>query len=406
MKNRLKILISAYACEPNKGSEPGVGWEYVKHLTSHVDVWVITRSNNQEVIENELAQTPLHNFNMVYIDLPKWASFWKVGERGMHLYYCLWQIMLFIKVRNLHEKYKFDLVHHLTFGNAWLPTLLPWIRVPFVWGPIGGGEIISKHFTKKFTFKAKVREFIRRSIVYGQWLNPIFRYACRKAVTIISKTEDTAELIPRVYQGKVIQMTDVGISLDFAESKDPNENDDIVQILCVGRLLYWRGFDLAIKSFARIHTELENARLVIIGDGPEKNNLMRIAEKECVSGKIHFAGKISIEQLYHEMKTSSIFLNPCLKEGGVTVLLDAMKYGLPVVCIDTGGVNNIVPDIKIPLLPPDQTISNLANALLKLGKDVELRKKTGQDCRASVQKHTWEKKAQLLYEIYDNSVVS
>lgn len=50
----MKILLSAYACEPNKGSEPGVGWGWATELAKHHQVWVLTRDNNQPVIEEYL----------------------------------------------------------------------------------------------------------------------------------------------------------------------------------------------------------------------------------------------------------------------------------------------------------------------------------------------------------------
>ena len=58
MVKRLKVLMSAYACEPGKGSEPGVGWTVAREMARHHDIWVITRANNRPVIEAELARNP------------------------------------------------------------------------------------------------------------------------------------------------------------------------------------------------------------------------------------------------------------------------------------------------------------------------------------------------------------
>jgi len=90
----LKVLISAYACEPGKGSEPGVGWNLARHLAAHYEVWVLTRANNCPVIEVELAQSPVPGLHFVYHDLPPWARFWRRGQRGVQLYYYLWQLIL------------------------------------------------------------------------------------------------------------------------------------------------------------------------------------------------------------------------------------------------------------------------------------------------------------------------
>ena len=125
----LKLLLSAYACEPDRGSEPGVGWHQVTQAARFHDTWVITRSNNRPAIEKALAREALPNVHWVYFDLPPWARFWKKGERGIHLYYVLWQLGAFFTARDLSRRIDFDLVHPVTFVNYWLPTLL--LLVPF-----------------------------------------------------------------------------------------------------------------------------------------------------------------------------------------------------------------------------------------------------------------------------------
>ncbi len=103
MKRKLKVLVSAYACEPDKGSEPGVGWNWVKQIAKTHETWVLTRANNRESIERELQENPMPGAHFVYLDLPHWMRFWKRGQRGVHLYYYLWQIAAFIPARHLYR---------------------------------------------------------------------------------------------------------------------------------------------------------------------------------------------------------------------------------------------------------------------------------------------------------------
>src|ERR1035441_781417 len=71
MQSRPKILISAYACEPNAGSEPDVGWNWSVQAARHGnEVHVVTRANNRAGIESELAQHPVANLHFHYLDLP------------------------------------------------------------------------------------------------------------------------------------------------------------------------------------------------------------------------------------------------------------------------------------------------------------------------------------------------
>ena len=68
-----KILLSAYACEPNKGSEPEVGWKWATTLAGLGNkTYVITRSNNKRNIEEYLAINEISNLNFIYFDYPEW----------------------------------------------------------------------------------------------------------------------------------------------------------------------------------------------------------------------------------------------------------------------------------------------------------------------------------------------
>ena len=89
----MKVLVSAYACEPGKGSEPGAGWRWAGAAAQEHEVWLLTRSNNRSAIDDAIAEDPrlAQRIHPVYLDLPPWIRRWKRGPRGVHLYYALWQ---------------------------------------------------------------------------------------------------------------------------------------------------------------------------------------------------------------------------------------------------------------------------------------------------------------------------
>src|SRR5580704_17027210 len=94
MPKRLKVLISAYACEPNKGSEPEVGWQWALQMAQYHDVTVLTRANNRAVIEKELAllrgTRPLPEF--IYHDEGPFWLWLKRRFKAIRVYYVIWQI--------------------------------------------------------------------------------------------------------------------------------------------------------------------------------------------------------------------------------------------------------------------------------------------------------------------------
>ena len=81
----MKLFLSAYACEPDKGSEPGIGWNTALELAKYHEVHVLTRANNLPSIEAALSsweglRPVFHGY-----DLPHWLTFWKKKRRGLKL---------------------------------------------------------------------------------------------------------------------------------------------------------------------------------------------------------------------------------------------------------------------------------------------------------------------------------
>ena len=183
---KIKVLVSAYACEPDRGSEPGVGWNWARQISRFAETWVITRVNNKETIKRELLANPNSNLHFIYYDVQKWLSFWKKRTRGLYLYYLLWQIGVYRLGKKLNKEKQFDIVHHITFGNLWLPTFMPLLNIPFIWGPIGGGEQISKTFRKGYYIRSKIKEISRDIILNMSKVNLLFLYTSNKANIIIT----------------------------------------------------------------------------------------------------------------------------------------------------------------------------------------------------------------------------
>ncbi|PTB88652.1 hypothetical protein C9994_17670, partial [Marivirga lumbricoides] len=140
---------TAYAVNPFKGSEDGMGWNFIYQIARFQKVIAITRENNRPHIEKYMEQTPdevYNNIQFYYFDLPYWMRFWKKGGRGAMLYFWMWQfgIVHFIKKLNL----KFDIAHNVNFHNDWTPSFLWKLNKPFVWGPVGHHPLIPKQYLR------------------------------------------------------------------------------------------------------------------------------------------------------------------------------------------------------------------------------------------------------------------
>lgn len=399
-----KVLLSAYACEPHKGSDPDVGWNWAKQIAKFAEVWIITRANNREVIEEELRKNPEPNLHFVYVDLPKWMRFWKKGQRWLRTYYYLWQFDAYFKARQLLKKVKFDIAHHITFVIDWMPSSLALLNIPFIWGPIGSHPYFPFAFCpNKKSFFAEMARIIIRSIF--RFINPLFYLTLFRSKKIIPINKQIIKKYPftLVDANKYFPLSAIAVdeSIDNFILRTEQHKCSVVS---VGRLIYFKGFHLSLKAFIKAVKKKPDMLFKVIGDGTERKSLEQISMNEQLSNQVIFLGNISRKNVISEMNESDIFLFPTF-EGGGMVVLEAMAAGLPVVCLDYGGPGEMVTEecgIKVKPITPEQTINDLAEALLKLANDPELRRKMGEAGRRRVMEHyTWKKKGEFIKKVYE-----
>ena len=403
----LKLLISAYACQPGQGSEPGVGWSYVKPAARFHDVWVMTRSNNRALIEAELAAEPMPNVHWIYFDLPRWASFWKKGKRGLRLYYSLWQFVAFWKARKLHREVGFDLVHHATIVSYWLPTFVPFLPIPFVWGPVGGGESTPRSFRTFFNWYGRMNEALRVFARALSDLNPLVRSAARRAAIAFAATPETAARL------QALGCKNVGVLAECAFSDQEIANLRVLspssgnpfRIMSVGRLVHWKGFELGLRAFARFHERVPDAEYWLFGDGSDRKRLQRLAIELGLQKSVVFQGNIPRNRVFEKLGECDVLLFPSFHDSGGWVTLEAMAVGRPVICLDLGGPGWKVTDatgIKVAAIDPEQTISDLTAALFRLQADPVHRAQLAQAGRRRVeQEFNSDRRAEKLAHIYE-----
>jgi len=403
----LRILVSAYACEPGKGSEPGVGWNWMTQIAKFAEVWVITRANNKEVIEEELNKNPLSDLHFVYVELPRWMRFWKKGQRGIHLYYYLWLIWTYQIAKRLNKTMRFDLAHHLTFGVYSSPSFMALLPIPFIWGPIGGVDTVPKLLRMSLGIKGGVYEWIHdvgHKIKFT--FDPFVHITLKRSYFIICRTKQTLEYIKRfVNTDKVTMILETG-SVPFNFLNLVNSNPHF-RIFSAGRFIAWKGFILALFAFAEFYDkEHINSIFEIAGKGYEMNRLKDAARKLGITDKVKFLGEIPRRDVIKKLTNCDVFVYPSLREGGSWSLMEALSAGKPIVCLDYSGTGEMVTEecgIKVRPVTIDQTIKGLADALLRLANNPDLRKKMGEAARKRAEEvYSWNKKGEFIRKLYES----
>lgn len=392
----MKIFVSAYACEPNLGSEIGVGWHWVLEMSKYFELWVLTRESNRKNIEPWIAEHPEYSgIHWLYYDLPEWARWWKKGLRGVRTYYNLWQVFSNSIVKETMQDNDIHVFHHLTYGNALWRVSGYGQRQHFIWGPIGGLETIPEEFSRHYGLKERFLAWTRRMAVKTLSLNHGFMRRCERASLIICKTEATRNLIPERYRPKTVLMTDVACQERLVEVQSAQQDAaNVTKFISIGHLDAWRGFDLTMEAFDKLAQEIPNVELCIVGEGGDRKRLESIVGRMKSKAKIRMVGQVSGETYRRLMQENHVVVNAAVKEGAVTVAFDAITYGKPLVCIETGGytraLNNIMCEC-VTLSDRDQVIENLKNGMKRFC-NVENRRSAAEEEAGLMSSLSWTRK--------------
>ena len=400
--DKIKIFVSAYACEPGRVSEIGVGWHWVLEMSKHFELWVLTRESNRGTIEPWIAAHPeFSGIHFLYFDLPKWARFWKKGMRGVRTYYNIWQACTNRIVKRTMQENDIKVFHHLTYGNVLWKVSSYGQKQFFVWGPVGGLETIPAEYSNHYARKSRLIEWVRRAVVKMLPLNIGFKRRCKNADLMLCKTEITRDLIPAKHRERTVLFTDVAVEKQPVITDTGNNPNDKIEFITVGRLDAWRGFDLVIESFARVAKDNKNIHLSIVGKGADKQRLKGIAESLGVQEQVTFTGKVAMDEYYRLLAASDVVVNASLKEGAVTVSFDSMAMGKPLICLDTTGYTRYFSNdyaVVIPRTGREEVISNLAAAMERM-TDADERTAIGEKAKSAGAQFTWPARGEEFKEL-------
>lgn len=429
MDKRLKILISAYACNPlaPADSYPGediVGWNLVKELSKFNQLDVLTRSYNKKNIEEALISKTLKNIKFHYIEIPGFFRILKKNYFGIRIYYWFWQIKAYFVAKRLNKKRKFDIAHQITFNNDWTPSYIgAYIDLPFVWGPAGGGQRVPNVFFGELKLKDKFKE-ITRSVFQEFWRHTPTRISgMRKAKAVLVCNEETKTKVEK-FNKNIYHFPVNGISFeDLNPDRGPMtedrrqltddsrlKTDDSFKVFTTGRFAYWKAFHLTIKAFAKFHEKFPDSEFEIVGFGAEESRIKEIIKNCNLENDVNVTSWLSRNEVLNKMRKSDVFLYASLREGGGAVIVEAMASGVPVVCLDLAGPGFHIQNewgIKIKAKNPEYVVEEMAKALEKLYLDNKLRVQMGIKARRRAKEcYLWNHLGERLQRIYKDSLKS
>ncbi|MGV8846995.1 glycosyltransferase family 4 protein [Tessaracoccus sp.] len=331
---RPRVLMGAYACGPSEGPEASAGWAFALAAAADHDVWVLCRRRFVEEIAEHLAAdaTLAEHLHVVHIDLPDRVFRAYRTPMDMYWYYSLWQMLAARTARRLHARIGFDVTHHVTFANDWLPAGVGRLKgVPYVWGPVGGATRIPVWRLRRWLGVRGVTYEVVRLLtniprrIFGD-------VNARRARVVVAQNRDVAHRFRRAR--RVVVEPNASLDPDTLPPRTLHATEGLRAVF-VGRLIPLKGGSLAVSALAR--PDAHEWTLDIYGDGPERSSLESLSLSLGVSERVVFHGHRPREEALHAMAEADVLLFPSMHDQAGWAAAEASSMGTPVVCLPLGG---------------------------------------------------------------------
>ena|GEM_PF-3320302 len=218
---------------------------------------------------------------------------------------------------------------------------------------------------------------------------------------ILCANEYTLSCLPRRWRSRCSIMPENGITVDgFKPCFDAN---DPAVIMMVSRLSAEKFCELGIRAFKIVRDRCA-ARLVVIGDGPERNRLEQLVSQMKLIADVDFLGHLSHAEVLACLPSADVYFHPSVRDASPTSVLEAMASGKPTVCADVGGhAEWIKPDcgVAVPSESPNLLVSGFAQAMVELIRSPQRRIDMGHAAVAKVKaRFVWPAKIDAMLSIY------
>ncbi|WP_183561343.1 glycosyltransferase family 4 protein [Mucilaginibacter sp. SP1R1] len=414
-----KILISAYAISPVRGSEYGAAWNTVTHLASQHELWVLygmsdDHMGDTQTLKKYIQDTPLPSVTFIEVKGGRLANsinlLNKIGL-GWFFYfaYYLWQKRALKAAREVLNTVDIDVVHQLGPIGFREPGFLKQLNKPIVWGPIGGMNIISRELLKDKPFLTRLKFSVKNAINHYQLnYSKRIKEAFSDADVLIAATAAGQQTIQEKFGAESYYLPEQGIITNtFLDETKFEHVKQQVQLVWSGSLIERKNLDMCLDALAGI--KHPNWMLHILGTGPLALKMRQKADRLKLTNHIIWHGHIPRKEAVRVMAGSHLHMITSMAEDNPAVIFEALTYGVPTLTIDHCGMGNVICDncgFKVPLETYDAMVNNMTDVLNDLLKNPGKLLALAQTTLQCADEHSWYKRLSKLNSMYSQAILA
>jgi glycosyltransferase involved in cell wall biosynthesis len=398
-----KVLLSAFSCDPSKGSEAGNGWNWAIGLAKKgFEIHCFTRIIGKSGIEKERIEKNLH---FHYIILPYGLEgLYKSSTIGMYMYYILWQWIAYRKARVLNREGDLKLAHHVSWGSSQMGSFMYKLNVPFIFGPAGGGQEAPVAFKKYFLnhwANEKKRAKISRLMLR---FNPACKNMFRKAQTVIVSNPETFEMIRSIRTKNIEVSLDASLPGSFfpAHRIIKKNQPGKLNLLWTGRFLPRKGILLLLDVMNQLKRHRDIV-LTVVGDGEMREPFLNKIKEYGLQDTVLWKGSVPYDEIMKYYEKYDVFFFTSLRDSCPPQCIEAMAYGMPVVTLNLHGQGVIVSNetgIRCNAETPEIAIAELEHAILKLANNPDLVQQMSVAASEFAAQQKWDEKINSIVNLY------
>ena len=394
----MRILLSAYACDPTHGGEDGNGFHWAWELAARghqvrcfTTVW--GRANIQAHLAG-LAEPVPAGLRFEFVAVPDWVEYLYRWQFGVYLHYMVWQYRAWRAARPHDARQPFDLVHHVTFGSLQFASWLWRLGRPFIFGPVGGGQVAPRQLRRYLPDWFKT-ETMRNAI---SWLlvrfDPNVRHTLRRAALVLAANRETVALARRLGAPRVALAMSTALPLAYFPAAYPPRAPLAgrpLRILWLARLFPRKGLHLVLEALGRVAADVA-FHLDIYGEGPVAALLPGWIAAAGLQTRVTWHGNAPYPTVRAAYLAHDLFMLCSLRDSYAAQYLEAMALGLPILTLDHHGATDFIPDaagLKVPVGSPEATAAALARAVEHLARHPAELAQMGRAGYAYASQHSW-----------------
>jgi glycosyltransferase involved in cell wall biosynthesis len=306
----------------------------VRALSQMADCTVLVAPEHMQGIRSWEERHPGAGLAFIEVPEPRWAKFSKWHRVAWFAVYLVWLRRAHRLAIRLHVAARFDLACHVSYSTYWLPSPAVRLGVPSLWGPVGGAVTTPRSLWPLLGLRGMMGELLDMLSVRVLARLPGTRRTWRDATVRLVQNPATLERLP----GSLRDRTRILNHALLAEVEPARTRTPGARVLFIGSLDARKGVKLAIRALAHAS---ETVHLEIVGDGPERPKLQRLAARLGVAHRLHFSGRLPRAQVLQKLESAAAVLFTGLREEGGMALAEAMFAGVPVIVLAHGGARTV-----------------------------------------------------------------